>query len=186
MRNKPEWFLRDVNPDGKVPTLKYGDDVLIESSVITEFIADLVPEAKLRSEDAFVGAQARLMSDRFMSLIGPFWGDFVMGRFEKMAGFLPAVNEFIPYLVDVNPFFGNSDKPTLPEIMVAPFLARWYLVMSNGHIPEVVNGLSSDPKYSVFDTWAKNLINYPSVKGIFEAEPILAYVKMRHAAAKAN
>lgn len=39
---RPDWYLK-LNPLGKVPTLKYGDEVLRESSTIVQFLTDLYP-----------------------------------------------------------------------------------------------------------------------------------------------
>lgn len=39
---RPEWYLQ-LNPLGKVPTLKYGDEVFRESSTIVQFLVDLFP-----------------------------------------------------------------------------------------------------------------------------------------------
>lgn len=38
--NKPRepWYLKEVNPRGLVPALKYGDEVIIESGVVTQFL----------------------------------------------------------------------------------------------------------------------------------------------------
>jgi glutathione S-transferase len=62
--NKPDWYLKiyPVDPSmakqkkhsdmqaGKVPAMKFGDDLIIESNVISEFVADLFPNANLRPE----------------------------------------------------------------------------------------------------------------------------------------
>ncbi|WP_019616076.1 glutathione S-transferase family protein [Psychromonas ossibalaenae] len=43
LADKPDWFLK-ISPLGKVPVVKYGDDVLFESAVINEFLDEITPE----------------------------------------------------------------------------------------------------------------------------------------------
>ncbi|KAF9988438.1 hypothetical protein BGZ75_009385 [Mortierella antarctica] len=43
---RPDWFLKDINPYGQVPALNVNDkDVVLESLIVAEYIADLHPEA---------------------------------------------------------------------------------------------------------------------------------------------
>lgn len=43
---RPDWYLKDINPYGQVPALKVNDkDVVLESLIVAEYIADLHPEA---------------------------------------------------------------------------------------------------------------------------------------------
>ncbi|KAJ2616663.1 hypothetical protein H4S08_000665 [Coemansia sp. RSA 1365] len=65
LKNKPSWFHL-VNPQLKVPTLRTPDGtILIESLVITEFVADQFPEAHLLPSDAIERAQLRLFIELF-------------------------------------------------------------------------------------------------------------------------
>ncbi|KAJ2081722.1 hypothetical protein H4R24_002119 [Coemansia sp. RSA 988] len=60
LKNKPTWFHL-VNPQLEVPALRTPDGtILIESLVITEFIADQFPEVHLLPRDAIERAQLRL------------------------------------------------------------------------------------------------------------------------------
>ncbi|KAI9261431.1 thioredoxin-like protein [Phascolomyces articulosus] len=45
--NDREWYRKEIYPEGKVPALKYGQEVIPESMVIMELIHNLYPEAKL-------------------------------------------------------------------------------------------------------------------------------------------
>lgn len=43
---RPEWYLKDINPYGQVPALKVGEDhIILESLLVSEYVADLHPEA---------------------------------------------------------------------------------------------------------------------------------------------
>ncbi|PIA16046.1 thioredoxin-like protein, partial [Coemansia reversa NRRL 1564] len=71
LKNKPSWFHL-VNPQLKVPALRTPDGtILIESLVITEYIADQFPEAHLLSSDAIERAQLRLFIELFKTRFIP-------------------------------------------------------------------------------------------------------------------
>ncbi|KAK9474640.1 uncharacterized protein V1510DRAFT_411564 [Dipodascopsis tothii] len=178
LKNKPEWFLKEVNPEGKVPTIKYGDEYLIESNVITEFIADIAPaSAGLRLSDPFELAKGRLMTEKFMGLIIPIWGNVLFGDGSKVGSLLEAVEKFQPSLGTPSPFFGGSAVPTVPEIMVVPFIARLYLFTDAGVLPaSIKTSLETDAKYATFNAWAKALIASPSHSAIFQPDVIMAYL----------
>lgn len=55
---KPE-YLR-LNPNGVVPTLVHDGQVIIESTVISEYLEDTWPEVSLRPHDAYARARMRL------------------------------------------------------------------------------------------------------------------------------
>ncbi|KAK9451762.1 thioredoxin-like protein [Limtongia smithiae] len=186
LKNKPEWFLKEVNPGGKVPTLKYGNDILIESAITTEFVADLFPEAKLHASDPFVRAQSRLMADRFMeNVFGIYRETAFGGNFGALAKIFDAIDKFEPYLINAKPFFGGSDHPLLPEILIAPFVSRIYMVLESEYAAkEILEKLSTDPKYSYFHTWATNLIASPGVKGTFDKALNMAWLSERIASQK--
>ena len=48
LADKPDWFLK-ISPLGKVPVLRYGDEVLFESAVINEFLDEITPGSLLPS-----------------------------------------------------------------------------------------------------------------------------------------
>ncbi|MAE04056.1 glutathione S-transferase family protein [Porticoccaceae bacterium] len=51
---------KQLNPNGVVPTLVNNDEVIIDSSVILEYLDDLFPEIDLRPESALARAQMRV------------------------------------------------------------------------------------------------------------------------------
>ncbi|KAK9366940.1 thioredoxin-like protein [Lipomyces kononenkoae] len=182
LKNKPEWFLKEVNPGGKVPTLKYGDDIIIESAVTTEFIADLFPEAQLIPSEPFLRAQSRLMADRFMEYLQPIYREVVYsGIPDSGAKIFGAIEKFLPYLKDAKPFFGGSDHMTLAEILIAPFLSRIYMVLESELVSgETIRTLTTDPKYEYFNTWAQNIFATPGLKGTFDKTANFVWVKDRY------
>src|SRR5262249_44737572 len=59
MEQKSPWYLA-LNPNGIVPTLQHGARVVWESNVITEYIDDVFPGARLYPADAWERAQAKM------------------------------------------------------------------------------------------------------------------------------
>ena len=49
LRSKPQWFL-DMNPLGKVPTIKVKDDIFYESLPVCEYLDETFPGRKLNPE----------------------------------------------------------------------------------------------------------------------------------------
>ncbi len=45
-----EWYLR-INPNGVVPTLEHDGNLVVDSTVITEYLEDVFPETPLRPRD---------------------------------------------------------------------------------------------------------------------------------------
>src|SRR5213593_1156101 len=59
MEQKRPGYLA-LNPNGVVPTLVYGDRVLYESNVITEYLDDVFPEPPLYPRDPWACARAKM------------------------------------------------------------------------------------------------------------------------------
>jgi glutathione S-transferase len=54
------WFLA-INPSGQVPVLVHDGAVIVESTVISEYLEDVFPEVPLRPADPLRAAAARVM-----------------------------------------------------------------------------------------------------------------------------
>eukprot|EP00904_Undaria_pinnatifida_P013556 jgi/Undpi1/9330/HiC_scaffold_26.g11788.m1 len=76
--NREEWFLK-LNPLGKVPTVVCGDDVIYESLVINEYLADAFPPggghgaSPLLPESPAGRAKARMIAQRSNDLVKAFF-----------------------------------------------------------------------------------------------------------------
>ena len=57
--NLSDWYLK-LNENGVVPTLQHGDRIVIESSVITEYLDEVFPENPLRPSDVYERALMRV------------------------------------------------------------------------------------------------------------------------------
>ncbi len=57
--NLSDWYLK-LNENGVVPTLAHGDKIIIDSSVIAEYLDEVFPEVALSPHDAFGRARMRV------------------------------------------------------------------------------------------------------------------------------
>ncbi|RPD55602.1 glutathione S-transferase [Lentinus tigrinus ALCF2SS1-6] len=146
--DKPEWYAKKVYPEAKIPYLVYGgpklkpdeapspDTVqLPESLVILEFLADILPSAKLLPADPAIRAKARLFIQAVETkLLAAFRGFFFKGgapdifvnALEDIQRMLPpsegyAVGEWsiadaavTPFLMGINTML-KMNPPTLQE-----------------------------------------------------------------------
>jgi glutathione S-transferase len=56
-----DWFLK-INPDGQVPALVHDGTVITESTVINEYLDDVVPEPRLRPANPIEAARMRQLT----------------------------------------------------------------------------------------------------------------------------
>lgn len=87
------------------------------------------------------------------------------------AMFKAVEKEIEPLLADAAPFFGGSDKMTMAEVQVAPFLIRMYALARGGLLPKnFTEKLDSLPNFS---KWAKAVNAKESVTYVFDEEKIV-------------
>ncbi|MFG6432466.1 glutathione S-transferase family protein [Roseateles sp. LYH14W] len=69
LADKPAWFLA-LSPLGKVPVLRHGDAAIFESSVICEYIEDVVPGAPLLPAEPAARARHRAWVEFASAIVG--------------------------------------------------------------------------------------------------------------------
>ena len=117
---------------GLVPTINYNGNIIPESGIVAQFIADAHPSHLLPPsspvENSLYRARVAFFIDAFFSkAIAHFWPSLRTNSQEEkdslaeqiQAGILKEVE---PLLVEgKGPFFGGSDKLTLAEVCTFPF-----------------------------------------------------------------
>lgn len=83
-----DWYLK-LNPHGVVPTLIHNDDVIIDSSVIIEYLDEVFPENSLTPSDPVGRAKMRKWLRYFEevptpSVRVPSFNQYLSKRFDKM------------------------------------------------------------------------------------------------------
>ncbi|KAK4960516.1 hypothetical protein LTR10_003412 [Elasticomyces elasticus] len=179
-----------INPRGLVPAMSYNGRIVTESAIISTFLADtfsttssLLP-ASSESNGPLMRARISFFVDAYLTKVVPsFMKSQKMKNGERdsaLADFVNAiVKELEPLLADAGPFYGGSSQLTLAEVLTGPFIVRAYLLSKHGLMPE---SLLSDlaTKAPRFDTWAKAVIDHPSVSGgIWNEEKMAAFFRSK-------
>jgi len=179
------WYL-EVNPRGLVPAIKYTnnylkDQIITESSIVAQFLADqhpspLLPASNSSPTSALERAHINFFIDTWNTKIGSFmFAIFRAGSEEekeaKSKEWVNAVAKDIePLLKSANPFFGGSSELTLAEVNIAPFLLRIYALSSRGLLPtSVKSGLDTLPNFS---RWVNATVAKESVLSIWNEEVV--------------
>jgi len=201
-RPRDPWYL-EINPRGLVPALHISSpdlaggkqQTLTESGIIAQFLADLVPSHLLPSSNSPDHALFRSRVNFFIDTWNTKVGSFMFSLFRTQsdeekertsAEWVAAVKKEIePLLADAAPFFGASERITLVEVNIAPFLLRIFALSEAGILPASVgDGLNTLPNFS---KWAKATTAQPSVLSIWKPEEVVSRTaarvqKMRSAA----
>ncbi|KAI8163178.1 Glutathione S-transferase omega-1 [Colletotrichum sp. SAR 10_70] len=121
---RTEEYLK-VNPRGLVPSLSYDGEIITESAVVAQFLADAHPSHLLPASNSKDGALRRarinFFVDAYFSKANPLI--FKVYTAKSPAEVDAVANSFVeiiakevePLLKDAAPYFGGSDKPTLAE-----------------------------------------------------------------------
>ncbi|KAF2403773.1 glutathione-S-transferas-like protein omega 1 [Trichodelitschia bisporula] len=181
------WYL-EVNPRGLVPSIKYSDgelkdEIITESAIVAQFLADLNPSHLLPASNASpTAALTRARINFFVDTWNTKIGSFMFALFRaadegerqaKAAEWVAAVEKEIePLLKDAGPFFGGAQKLTLAEVNIAPFLLRIFALSEAEVLPSSVKaGLLKLPNFA---RWSQATIKEPSVLFIWDEKAVVS------------
>ncbi|KAG8156965.1 hypothetical protein KVR01_013187 [Diaporthe batatas] len=188
----PEYLK--VNPRGLVPSLSYNGEIITESAVVAQFLADKYPSHLLPASSDPNGpltrARINFFVDAWFSKVNSFWFKALFSNTadesnenaeELVKG---VVKEIEPLLKDAGPFFGGSSKLTLAEALTAPFVLRIKTYAKHGLLPA---SLTKDlqEKTPNFHKWSEAVVASPSVTKIFDVDANVARTKQRIERARA-
>ncbi|KAL1895892.1 hypothetical protein Sste5346_004989 [Sporothrix stenoceras] len=198
-RPRDPWYL-EVNPRGLVPSLKYGDEIVTESAIVSQFLADLFPEkaSLVPASNAAGGPLARariaFFVDTYFSKVHSHVNKLGQAKTEAdqaavgEAIVAAAVKELEPLLAGSTsadkPFFGGSEKLTLAEVLTGSFVLRLVRLTKSGVYPAGVPAAAAS-QAPAFWAWAQAVAAHPSVTGIFNEEAVTASTKKRLATQRA-
>ncbi|KAK3842024.1 MAG: glutathione S-transferase [Linnemannia gamsii] len=175
---RPESYLKEINAYGEVPALKTADgNVVLESLIIAEYLADLNPEAGLLSNDPLQRAQSRYLIQHWTSRTQPAIAkaslaldspteeakalDLAEAELEKVDALLSNVN-----ITQAGPYFLGAQF-SYADLALAPFLARGYLVTAF-HEESVQKAfderLKANKNLQRFLAWREAVVERPSVQ----------------------
>lgn len=120
----PEYLA--INPRGLVPSLSYNGQIITESAIVAQFLADaypshLVPNAGT-PEAALTRARINFFVDTFFSKVNSLYHKALFAKTneeaeEASAEFVKQLEKEVePLLSDAGPYFGGSKTLTLAEV----------------------------------------------------------------------
>ncbi|ROW05887.1 hypothetical protein VPNG_08039 [Cytospora leucostoma] len=178
---RPADFLA-LNPRGLVPVLIFNDQVIIESEIVCQFLCDVYPSHLCPPPTTTEGALRRAKMRFF---IDTYWNKFhtILFRLfeaptkddeetivdDAIAGIKKEVG---PLLADASPFWGASDRLTLAEVIVGPFVIRAVLLSKHGVYPFSLNQ-RIEAETPEFHKWAIATSSHPSITRLVEEDVIV-------------
>ncbi|TDZ19448.1 Glutathione S-transferase [Colletotrichum orbiculare MAFF 240422] len=183
-----------INPRGLVPSLSYDGEIITESAIVSQFLADAHPSHLLPASGSKEGALARarigFFADAYFnkanSLVFKIYGAKTDAEAESIAAaFVDVVaKEIEPLLGDAAPYFGGSAKPTLAEVLTGSFTLRLFSFANHGILPGSILG-SLEQRTPSFYKWAQAVNKTPSVTHIYNEATVVEKTKHRIASIKA-
>lgn len=177
-----------INPRGLVPTIKYNDQIIPESGIVAQFLADAHPshleKGTTEPGGALQRARINFFVDAFVSKVNAqLFGFMRVGSEEEKneaAGKLVDVvgKELEPLLGDAKPFFGGSERLTLAEVQTGSFVLRLLSFPKYDILPKsILTGF--EEKCPNFLKWAKAVVAEDSVNFIWDEEQVASRTKAR-------
>lgn len=171
-----------INPRGLVPSLSYNGEIITESAIVSQFLADAHPSHLVKTSNEPGGALQRarinFFVDTYFTKVNNLFFPILRlsGQEKEDAGvaFTDAiVKEIEPLLKDAKPFFGGSSRLTLAEVQTASFILR---VLSfpkyDALLPaSVLKNLES--KAPNFWKWANAVVKEDSVTYVWNEEKVV-------------
>ncbi|KAI1847006.1 hypothetical protein JX266_006881 [Neoarthrinium moseri] len=178
---RPPEFLK-LNPRGLVPVIIFNDEVIIESAIVCQFLCDIYPSHLCPPPTTIEGALQRARISFFTDAYWTKFHTILFRLFEAPTkvdeenvvkdAINGLVKEVEPLLKNANPFFGGSDRLTLAEVMMGPFVIRAVTLSKFGVYPTSLNE-QIESKAPNFHSWAKAVSSHSSITSIFDEQVIV-------------
>jgi len=122
--NKPDWFLK-ISPLGKVPVLRYEDEVIFESAIINEFLDEITGDALMPLEPLAKAKQRGWIEYASQVLIDQYLASTSTNRddFEKHSANLNQKLIRLESEISDQGFF-NDNSFSLIDSAIAPLFTR--------------------------------------------------------------
>jgi glutathione S-transferase len=182
----PEYLA--INPRGLVPTLVYNGEIIPESGIVSQFLADAHPSrlAKASSEEGGALQRARInfFADAFTSKVVPkAWAGLRAQTPEELEAVGrelvdAVVKEVEPLLANAAPFFGGSDRLTLAEVLTGSFVLRLVSFPEAG-IARADLWTLLEKEAPNFSRWARATAAEKSVNHIYDATKVAEKMKKK-------
>jgi len=173
LKKKPEWYLEDKNPLGKVPTVQLNDKIVYESLVCAEFVDQLYPDKpRLLPADPYEAAKQKMLLERISQIISAFYGIYQNPKDDaKLQTLRDALTKNETLLK--GDYFSGS-QPSFADYMIFPHYER---------IPTIDiltgGGLQVEQKFAKTAAYIKRMLARPEVSRVAKSPQFHAkFIKM--------
>jgi len=166
LSEKPEWYF-SIHPEGKVPSIDIGSEIIIESLDISDYLDEKYPNPPLYPSDP----QAKKQDKELIQKIGPLTGVIFQCLYLKTEKTPEEwVKEFTPHLEvfenelakRATTFFGG-EKPGMVDYMLWPWAERaGVIALSFGQKLPFPND-----QFPLLKRWCKAVRVQPEVDAIY-------------------
>ncbi|CAJ0578772.1 unnamed protein product, partial [Mesorhabditis spiculigera] len=179
LQDKPEWYF-EKHYQGKVPTLEYNGKCVIESSLIPQFLDDLLPENSILPKDAYDRVHQKILAERNLAISTAFYGTLAALkdpglREEKMATMNKALDDAENLLKDT--FFGGK-SPSYADYLTFPFLERtWWASHIEGVTGYDKTNFPCSKRFPKLTKWFNEMLARPEVaQNLMPVDTALAFL----------
>jgi len=160
LKNKPEWIF-DLHPEGKVPALDTGSELVIESLDIADYLDEKYPEPPLYSKDPQKRNEDKTLIKEFGNLIINYYTAAHNPQRpleEHLQKMLPHVKKLENELQKRGVYFGG-DKPSMVDYMLWPWGERAGIIgLAFGQ------KLPNETEFPRLYSWCKAMRTQPAVE----------------------
>jgi len=183
-----------INPRGLVPSINYNGQIITESAIVAQFLADAHPshleKTSVEEGGALQRARINFFVDTYFTKVNSHFFTILRAegaeQEEVTEKFVAAIEKEIePLLSDAKPFFGGSSKLTLAEVQTGSFLLRVLSFPKGGLFPANFISLLQE-RTPNFYKWANAVVNEKSVNYIWNEETVVSRTKARIEKLKAS
>ncbi|KAK5651317.1 hypothetical protein OQA88_12613 [Cercophora sp. LCS_1] len=177
-----------INPRGLVPSLSFNGEIIIESAIVSGFLANQYPSHLLPAlgdpDAALKRARIDLFVDAFITKFQtPLFKLFAAKTEEESTPIVESaiaalVKEVEPRLNDASPFFGGSNKLTQAEVLTGSFALRLIALSRSDVYPSSLVASIEKQAPNTYK-WAQAVAAHPSVTSIWQEEKFVAATKQR-------
>jgi glutathione S-transferase len=193
--HKPKELL-DLNPRGLVPTLRWHDKPLYESTTMLQFLDEAYPDhtPRLMPEEPYERWRVRVWMDFVTTRIIPSFHRFLQfqgereGLEEKRQEFLGYVKELVREMDKEGPFFLGKEFGML-DIVIAPWALRFWVFdhfKGGSGIPEKGKGGEDEEVWERWRAWLEAVESRKTVKETISEKEHYLPIYQRYADDKAQ
>jgi glutathione S-transferase len=166
-RPRPEWFL-NLNPLGQVPVLVNGEDVICDSSIISEYIEETFPSplpfGKTPTAKAKVRSLVKFVDSQFIPALYRLLAATPHERVERVASALETWRWLDEFLAATGSGDFVDEAFGMAEIAIAPFFLRYEVVAYYQAFK-----LPQDDTYGRVAKWRDTVLEAPGVRETAES-----------------